>query len=350
MDTLTRMQEIIMKKRKRSHDAGRRIIAPTESDQLKKSIIKTRDIIRKKFRDLHNEKQAVNQKVTETLQPIIEPLQTISKREKQEKIGQNANIMKVEKEEEETPLKKKTHFRLPDSVFKTAIATHRDKTNLFDISQTNTSSHNLSGFSPIREHVADDLEDTVIKRVANVNSPNVDPTYGFKYKNGQLMLGKDNVVTKDTPSGTVYQIKKKEFPATPGVTELLTSDHPKQYKDEDLDIYKEMLVQTSAHKKNHVRNGQIIRSNSSWKYNNILSSLFPEKKSGRGFRLPQIEYKVVKGLKKKNNNINYTYWDNPNELVDRLRLLLSSASAGHTGHTNEIISIIEELREANIIH
>lgn len=44
-----------------------------------------------------------------------------------------------------------------------------------------------------------------------------------------------------------------------------------------------------------------------------------------------------------------TYWDDPNELVDRLRLLASSASAGHTGHNNEIISIIEELREANLI-
>ncbi|KAL9873249.1 uncharacterized protein ACN2A1_014365 [Glossina fuscipes fuscipes] len=45
----------------------------------------------------------------------------------------------------------------------------------------------------------------------------------------------------------------------------------------------------------------------------------------------------------------YTYWDDPNELVDRLRLLLSSESVGHNNQKNEIISIIEELREANII-
>lgn len=51
----------------------------------------------------------------------------------------------------------------------------------------------------------------------------------------------------------------------------------------------------------------------------------------------------------KNKKINYTYWDNPNELVDRLRLLVSSKSAGHTSHNNAIISIIEELQEANII-
>lgn len=51
----------------------------------------------------------------------------------------------------------------------------------------------------------------------------------------------------------------------------------------------------------------------------------------------------------RNEHVSYTYWDNANELIDRLRLLISSQSAGNTGHTNEIVSIIEELRESNII-
>lgn len=57
----------------------------------------------------------------------------------------------------------------------------------------------------------------------------------------------------------------------------------------------------------------------------------------------------VKQFKLKNAAGSYTYWNDPNELVDRLRLLISSTSAGHSGHQNEIVSIIEELREANII-
>lgn len=44
-----------------------------------------------------------------------------------------------------------------------------------------------------------------------------------------------------------------------------------------------------------------------------------------------------------------TYWNNVNELVNRLRLLTASTSSGHTGHNNEMTSIIEELREANVI-
>ncbi|MCI0557609.1 MAG: hypothetical protein MN733_03880, partial [Nitrososphaera sp.] len=46
----------------------------------------------------------------------------------------------------------------------------------------------------------------------------------------------------------------------------------------------------------------------------------------------------------------YVHWDDPNELVDRLRLLLASQAAGNSNHSNEIVSIIEELREAGIIY
>lgn len=66
--------------------------------------------------------------------------------------------------------------------------------------------------------------------------------------------------------------------------------------------------------------------------------------------------KIVKsgdGLERKfipySENIVYEYYDDPNELCDRLRLLVSSKSAGNTNHDQEINSIIEELRERNII-
>ncbi|KYN27501.1 hypothetical protein ALC57_03110 [Trachymyrmex cornetzi] len=46
------------------------------------------------------------------------------------------------------------------------------------------------------------------------------------------------------------------------------------------------------------------------------------------------------------NKIDYIHWDDLNEIVDRLRLLEASRQAGHNGHDNDILSIIEELREA----
>lgn len=74
--------------------------------------------------------------------------------------------------------------------------------------------------------------------------------------------------------------------------------------------------------------------------NDVTQPLF---KSGNGI---QTEYMI---LDKKSDNLKYTYWDDPNELIDRLRLLVSSSTAGHNAHNNEIVAIIEELREANII-
>jgi len=50
-----------------------------------------------------------------------------------------------------------------------------------------------------------------------------------------------------------------------------------------------------------------------------------------------------------NNKIYYIFWDDPNEIVDRLWLLEASRQAGHNGHDNKILSIIEELRETSLI-
>lgn len=49
------------------------------------------------------------------------------------------------------------------------------------------------------------------------------------------------------------------------------------------------------------------------------------------------------------NQVVYEYYDDPNELCDRLRLLISSQQAGNTNHSHEINSIIEELMECGII-
>lgn len=73
----------------------------------------------------------------------------------------------------------------------------------------------------------------------------------------------------------------------------------------------------------------------------------------RKMKIRQKRMKRGKGLEKKfipyNENIVYEYYDDPNELCDRLRLLISSKSAGNSNHDQEINSIIEELRELDII-
>jgi hypothetical protein len=116
---------------------------------------------------------------------------------------------------------------------------------------------------------------------------------------------------------------------TPGLINLLFSKHPFRYTQQELEVYKSILTQISAHL---TLDGAKIKSGGD-KYRNIITKLFT---TGSGLSMRLQKHNLV-------------YWDDPNELVDRLRLLLASRSAGNTGVSNEILSIYEELHEAEII-
>lgn len=47
--------------------------------------------------------------------------------------------------------------------------------------------------------------------------------------------------------------------------------------------------------------------------------------------------------------VDYRYFDDYNEILERLKLLLTSESTENNAHNIEIVSLIEELREAHII-
>lgn len=75
------------------------------------------------------------------------------------------------------------------------------------------------------------------------------------------------------------------------------------------------------------------------------------KRSIRARAMSTFEEKHGSGLMEyRNIGKEYVYWDDPNELVERLKLLMASQNAGHTGHLNEINSIIEEMWERRIIY
>lgn len=160
----------------------------------------------------------------------------------------------------------------------------------------------------------------------SANNRTIDHSYGPKIGAESLMIG--NKMLQLSDDGEII-IDGVHYKGTPGLYELVFKRLPDDeiYTEADLQAYKDICLRTSAHKRLYDPNGQVNR-NKSLKYKNIIEKLFPPKTvSGRG----------------------YSYWDDPNELCDRLRHLLASQDAGHTGHANEIASIIEELREAGII-
>ncbi|XP_051154992.1 uncharacterized protein LOC127291686 [Leptopilina boulardi] len=155
--------------------------------------------------------------------------------------------------------------------------------------------------------------------------------YGVrKLANGSFMIG-------DTPiefeGSHIKLVGKKNYLKTAGLLELLFKQKPKEalISSDDFLNYKEILIATNAHRKNYSPSESVNISRTS-KYTDVIAKLIkstPKKSGGGG---------------------DYIYWDDPNELVDRLRLLIGSQQAGNPSHNNEIMSIIEELREARIIY
>lgn len=171
--------------------------------------------------------------------------------------------------------------------------------------------------------------------------------------------------------GKNIKVEGLTYPGTPGLYELLFKKEPVGYKKEDLDNYMDILTRTNAYRRNNDPNEQ-VQGNGSHKYVSIIGPYLQRRgitktkninpaahRLVEAFKRPQAPFRAsratssTKGtgltLKVNKHNTDYVYWDNVNELVDRLRLLVASMMAGHTGHNNEIISIIEELKEANII-
>lgn len=110
--------------------------------------------------------------------------------------------------------------------------------------------------------------------------------------------------------------------------------------------YGEILKLTKAAHTNYDHKLGYNTSNSR-KYREIIKPLLQHgmvtRSSKKGSGLP---------TKKQYNDkaVDYVHWNKPKELVDRLRLLWSSKQAGHTGHDNEILSLISELREEGIVY
>ena len=103
---------------------------------------------------------------------------------------------------------------------------------------------------------------------------------------------------------------------------------------DDAYTFNEIVQSTSAHKKRYKPSEFSFATTNHRNFRDFV------KTSGEAL----LRYMVTS-----NAPIDYVHWDGPNELVDCLRLL-AERQAGNQSHDNEIQSIIEELREAEIIY
>ena len=188
---------------------------------------------------------------------------------------------------------------------------------------------------------------------------NIDYVYGVYFADqstgpATTMLG-DKVFILNTDDSIV--IDGMTYMGTPGLYALIFTNKPQEneYTNEDLLAYRNILMTTNAYRRGH--SGQVVGSKG-FKYKYIIGPLI----RGEIPKVQPVTPRTSTTISKKkggsviphtmrvvDNKIDYIHWDDPNELADRLRLLVESREAGNNAHENEMLSIIEELREAGVI-
>ena len=178
---------------------------------------------------------------------------------------------------------------------------------------------------------------------------NLDFWYGVRKINNKLMIGRFDIKFYNDS----IKVKDKSYPKTEGLLELSFKKDPniQHFTNSDLKAYKDILESTDGYRMSWKKENQMRTLKGNVNYENIIVPLFNVNTSRR--KKPKINgagiiprYKVAKP----NSTIDYVYWDEPNELVDRLRLILSEQAAGNFSHTYEFVTIIQELREGGYIY
>jgi len=306
-----------------------------KNKQLTLQIAKLKETVRRKFRQFKDGSVESEKLLEQQYKPIIKELKNVVPKTEDVSIKREEVLEEepMDYESDDDDYIGRRHSFKPESV-----STPRAET-----SQLEDALSSPSGFQTASTYIAEQFENPLTRKYmtmfikdAGGRQRTIDHDYGPRFdKSGQTLMVGDKELEFDT-DGTIV-INDERFKPSEGLYELLFKRIPDSdvYTPEDLNTYKHILMATNAHKKGYdVRNQ--IRRDSSLKYRHVIKDLFPAKQ-GKG-----MAWKSTKSR-------DLVHWDDPNELVDRLRLVVASAETGNTSHSNEILNIVEELREAGYI-
>jgi len=181
-------------------------------------------------------------------------------------------------------------------------------------------------FQPIIEP----LQSLVEAKKKKVSMPETDDAiFGPENKDGGLYLGNRPYEI----IGNKIRVGDLDFHKSPGLLELIHRHKPDPalIGEEDRLNYRKVLFHTNVHKEGFTATGK-IRGYRGYKYKHVIKDL--------------VSQRIGTGLVdcRKPNGAMPLVSNDPNELCARLRLLMASQAAGHTGHKREINAIISKLR------
>uniref|UniRef100_A0ABD2WJQ8 DUF8207 domain-containing protein n=1 Tax=Trichogramma kaykai TaxID=54128 RepID=A0ABD2WJQ8_9HYME len=310
-------------------------------------LIKSREAIRRKALMLKCGSDETEKTVTETFKPIIKPINKLVTLNEEKSQPEN----KKKKLEQQT-VKTDQNLRVEDSENVQTLKLENIKEES-SISKENTDQVTEDEEDAAAASIADG-EDEMTRDYLNLvkmQSDELDKLYGVRMQTDEYYLGNSPLRF----DGDMVYIDNESYIKSKGLLELLFKKNPdpKHITNTDKVAYEKILDSTNVHRKRFADDGDLRKHNSK-KFEYIIEPLF---KSGSGL---SPRYKVVKrgyGLlprykvaKSHDSLKDFVYWNDPNELVDRLRLLVAERSAGNNAHDNEITSIIEELREDGYIY
>lgn len=278
--------------------------------------------------------EVTSQELQNTFKPLTEPLQKLVKLSNDNTfnsiIPKNENTFFPKKSFHETLITSTPNKRIVKKEF---LSKSTLKNNLDSLEEDGEETFNDGENYAKDDTFYSQMDDDVPNLSDLKTNKKLDYVFGpHKDVNGEWKFGSENLKVNDEK----IIIGNQHWAYTPGLFELLFYKNPKNYDKYELEIYKKILLNTNAHKVNYEPNER-IKANRGNKYKNIIKKLIDNTHTGKGLMRVNLQ------------KPNYIYWDNPNELVERLKLLIASQQAGNNNQTNEIVSIIEELREANII-
>ena len=154
-----------------------------------------------------------------------------------------------------------------------------------------------------------------------------DKTFGIYDKDGKFYIGNKEVRIEDNN----IIVDNEEYQGTAGLWELVVSKNPNRdiYNPTDHENYRKLLIQTNAMQ--NANNPNKPKSNKGTKWKNVIKSIWEGHKKTKG------------------KGVTVIIPEDPNALLERLDLLLSSQEAGHTGVGNELVSICDELKRQGVI-
>ena len=190
------------------------------------------------------------------------------------------------------------------------------------------------GKEPVEEEKEEE-EDELIGEIARhfLNKPDTDKTFGIRKEGEHHYIGNKHVIITEDDD-IVIKESGDRFLGTSGLWGLITSKDPDKelidWDKDDLKNYERLMIKTNALHKGNDPNNPYPKSSKSGKWKIILGPIWHNR-----------EFYEGKGV--------VIMSSDPNALLERLDLLLSSQKAGHTGVGNELVSICDELKRQGVL-